>query len=419
MSDRLHILGINHRTAPVEIREQIVFAPDSLPTALRALRGLSRVGEGVIVSTCNRTELYCAIENSGGPDVRAWLETYHRTGARLNDCLYELNDNRAVSHAFSVACGMDSMVLGEPQILGQMKDAYRIALEAQSAGPLLNRLFQHAFSVAKQVRTDTGIGESPVSVAYAAISLARKIFAGFENHTALLVGAGETIELAARHLHTNKLGRLIIANRSLDRARDLAGSLGGFAISLDEIPAHLAEADILVSSTASPLPVVGYEPVKAALKARRNRPIFIVDLAVPRDVDPQVAELQDTYLYTVDDLQEVIQENLTSRQAEAKKAEQIIDGEVERFDLITKSLDAVPTIRALRDGGERIKAEILEQALRMVANGKDPETAMEYLANTLTNKLLHTPSRRLRQAGEEGEVDIVDAARALFDLKRE
>lgn len=420
MPDKLHILGINHRTAPVEIREQVVFTPESLPAALGALQSLPQVDEGVIVSTCNRTELYCAIENSGGPEVRAWLEAYHhtgQTGTNLNDSLYELDDHRAVSHAFSVACGIDSMVLGEPQILGQMKDAYRIALEAQSAGPVLNRLFQHAFSVAKQVRTDTKIGESPVSVAYAAISLARQIFAGFENHTALLVGAGETIELAARHLHSKGLQRLIIANRSLDRARELAGSLGGFAISLTEIPIHLAEADILLSSTASPVPVISYDSIRDALKARRNRPMFIVDLAVPRDVEPSVAKLQDTYLYTVDDLQEVIQDNLSSRQAEAKKAEQIIQGEVQRFDLIAKSLDAVPTIRDLREGSERVKAEILEQAMRMIAKGKDPEETMEYLANTLTNKLLHAPSQRLRQAGEEGEAEIVRAARTLFGLK--
>lgn len=419
MSDRLHILGINHRSAPVEIREKVVFGPDILPSALKELKSLKRVDETVIVSTCNRTELYCALQDSARGAVKSWLENYHGVETSLDSCLYTLDSHDAVNHAFSVACGLDSMVLGEPQILGQMKDAYRVAREVHSAGPMLNRLFQHAFSVAKQVRTDTKIGESAVSVAYAAVSLARQIFAGFENHSALLIGAGETIELVARYLHNHGIRQLVIANRSLHRARDLAAAMGGFAISLEEIGVHLAEADMVLSSTASPVPVVRKDAVITALKARRHRPMFIVDLAVPRDVEPEVGDLDDVYLYTVDDLHEVIQDSLKSRKAEAKKAEQIIQGEVARFDLVLRGLDAVPTIRDLREQAEAVKRDTLEQAQRMIGRGKTPEEVLDFLANTLTKKLLHAPSQRLREAAEEGEAELVRAARALFNLKKE
>ncbi|MCX7056720.1 MAG: glutamyl-tRNA reductase, partial [Proteobacteria bacterium] len=275
----LVVVGINHRTAPLEVREKVVFDPAHLPAALQALaHGGAR--ENVIVSTCNRTELYCVVDAPA--DLGLWLANYHGVAHSLSDCLYEHHDERAVEHAFAVASGLDSMVLGEPQILGQLKDAYRAAQDYGTVGPLLNRLFQSTFSVAKRVRTETRIGANAVAVAYAAVSLARQIFAGFSQHTALLVGAGETIALAARHLHSQGLKKMIIANRSLDRAQALAAEFNGSAITLDALQNHLAEADIVISSTASPHAVITTADVAAALAARRRKPMFMVDIAVPR-----------------------------------------------------------------------------------------------------------------------------------------
>jgi glutamyl-tRNA reductase len=415
----LKVLGVNHRSAPVEIREKLAFNAERLPVALAQLKGLPTVDEMLIVSTCNRTEFYSKCEEKGLAHVRAWLEDYHNLGERANGCLYQLENQLAVSHTFTVACGLDSAVLGEPQILGQMKEAYRIASEAGSTGPMLHSLFQQAFSVAKQVRTDTEIGASAVSVAYAAVNLARQIFADFEQHTALLVGAGETIELTAQHLSGRGIGRLVIANRSIDRARDLAQEHKGFAIELGEIPDHLAAADMLICSTASPEPLITRPMVEAALKARRRKPMFIVDLAVPRDVEAAVAELEDVYLYTVDDLHGVVDDNLKAREEAAAHARRIIDVEVIRFAQTLKTRDAAPTIRSVRNRAEDIRNNVSEQARRMLESGRSPEEVMDFLSRTLTNKLLHLPSVGLRRAGEEGDQELLGAARKLFGLEAE
>ncbi len=409
----LVVVGINHRTAPVEVREKVVFDPSHLPEALRALaRGGAR--ENVIVSTCNRTELYCVTE---APDELArWLESYHGVGFELRESLYQKDEAGAVEHAFAVASGLDSMVLGEPQILGQLKDAYRAAQDAGTVGPLLNRLFQATFSVAKRVRTETRIGANAVSVAYAAVSLARQIFAGFTQHTALLVGAGETIALAARHLHSQGLKRMIIANRSLDRAQLLAAEFNASAITLDALPNHLADADILVSSTASPTLVISAADVEAALSARRRRPMFMVDIAVPRDIDPAVAEFEDVYLYTIDDLQGFVTQNLKAREDEAREARILIEEEVARFLSGLRGQHAVPTIRELRTTAESIRATTLEQARRLLQSGRSADDALGYLADTLTHRLIHPPTHELRQAGEAGDEALVSAARRLFQL---
>ncbi|MGA0104330.1 MAG: glutamyl-tRNA reductase, partial [Steroidobacteraceae bacterium] len=317
---------------------------------------------------------------------------------------------------FRVAAGLDSLVLGEPQILGQLKDAYRAAQEVGTAGPLLNRLFQAGFGVAKRVRTETRIGASVVSVASAGVQLARRIFAGFEDRTALLVGAGEMIELTARHLQGAGLRRMIIANRSVERAEGLAREFKASAISLDALDVHLPAADIVISSTASPTPVVTLAAVRAALAARRRRPMFMLDIAVPRDIEPAVAELEDVYLYTVDDLRQVVEENLRSRESEAAEAIQLIDGEVERFTGALRTLDAAPVIRDLRSQADETKAQTLEQARRMLAAGKQEE-ALEFLANTLTNRLLHSPSRSLRLAAERGDAALIEAALRIFELE--
>ncbi|MBS0395596.1 MAG: glutamyl-tRNA reductase [Proteobacteria bacterium] len=409
----LVVVGINHRTAPVEVREKVVFDPSHLPEALRALAS-GGARENVIVSTCNRTELYCVTE---APDELArWLESYHGTGLELRESLYQKDEAGAVEHAFAVASGLDSMVLGEPQILGQLKDAYRAAQDAGTVGPLLNRLFQATFSVAKRVRTETRIGANAVSVAYAAVSLARQIFAGFTQHTALLVGAGETIALAARHLHSQGLKRMIIANRSLDRAQLLAAEFNASAITLDALPNHLADADILVSSTASPTLVISAADVEAALSARRRRPMFMVDIAVPRDIDPAVADFEDVYLYTIDDLQGFVTQNLKAREDEAREARILIEEEVARFLSGLRGQHAVPTIRELRTTAESIRATTLEQARRLLQSGRSADDALGYLADTLTHRLIHPPTHELRQAGEAGDEALVAAARRLFRL---
>jgi glutamyl-tRNA reductase len=408
------VLGLNHRTAPVEVRERVVFDAPRLPEALHNLCARPGVQEGLIVSTCNRTEVYSVIDG-GHAALTDWLEDYHQTGHDLGECCYELHGPAAVQHVFAVASGLDSLILGEPQILGQLKDAYRSAHDAGTAGPLLNRLFQATFAVAKRVRTETRVGASAVSVASAGVQLARRIFAGFEQHTALLIGAGEMIELTGRHLHAQGLKRMIIANRSLDRAQDLALEFKASAISLDALDEHLPAADIVISSTASPTPIVTLAATKAAITARRRRPMFMLDIAVPRDIEAGVADLEDVYLYTIDDLRQVVDDNLKARQDEAQEARQLIEGEVARFMSALRTLDAAPIIRDLRARADQTKAQTLDQARRMIAAGKRDE-ALEFLANTLTNRLLHAPSRALRLAAEQGDAGLIDAAHKLYGL---
>jgi glutamyl-tRNA reductase len=409
------VIGLNHRTAPVEVRERVVFDAGRLPEALHNLCARPGVQEGLIVSTCNRTEMYCVVDG-GEPALPDWLASFHDTGVCLDDHCYELHGPAAIQHAFAVASGLDSLILGEPQILGQLKDAYRAAHEAGTAGPLLNRLFQATFAVAKRVRTETRVGASAVSVASAAVQLARRIFAGFEQHTALLIGAGEMIELSARHLHAQGLKRMIIANRSLNRAQDLAVEFKASAITLEALNDHLPAADIVISSTASPVPVVTLEATRAAITARRRRPIFMLDIAVPRDIEPAIAELEDVYLYTIDDLRQVVDDNLKARQEEAAEARGLIEDEVTRFVSALRTLDAAPIIRDLRARADVTKSQTLEQARRMLAAGKQQE-ALDFLANTLTNRLLHAPSRALRLAAEEGDAALIDAAHKLYGLE--
>ncbi len=416
----LFALGINHTTAPVEIRERVAFPPDKLGAALHDLRATPGVAEAAILSTCNRTEVYCLLDQPDTQLVSGWLRRYHDLNqVDFDTYIYQHPDQAAVRHMLRVASGLDSMILGEPQILGQIKSAYQEALAAGTLGLLLGRLFQHTFAVAKQVRTDTAIGVSPVSVASAAVSLARQIFGDLSKQTALLIGAGETIELTARHLHQHGIGRMIIANRTLERAHTLAAQFSAYAIPLSDLPAHLSEADIVISSTASQLPILGKGSVESALKSRKHRPIFMVDIAVPRDIEAEVATLSDVYLYTVDDLREVIQEGLKSRQEAALQAEEIIDVQVGNFMDWIQSLDAVSTIRAYRQQAEQLRDQACELAVQQLAAGKPPEEVLKLLAHTLTNKLLHTPTAQLRQAGASGRADLLEAARRLFDLKLE
>lgn len=411
-------LGLNHKTAPVDIREKVAFTPEKLPLALRELHTVNSVNEVAILSTCNRTEVYCGVEGEDTRNVQEWFSAFHELNiADVEPYFYAHPDKQAVRHILRVASGLDSLVLGEPQILGQMKQAYSHANQAGTLGQLLNRLFQHTFSVAKQVRTDTAIGASPVSVAFAAVSLSKQIFSDLSSHTAMLIGAGETIELVARHLHESGIGRIIVANRTVEKAHNLASEFGGYAIALSEIPEHLAEADVVISSTASQLPILGKGAVESALKKRKHRPMLLVDIAVPRDIESQVSELEDVFLYTVDDLQEIIQEGLRSRQEAAQQAEEIIDTQVTHFMSWLRSLGAVDTIRDYRQGAEQIRDEVLEQAIRQIQAGKDADQVLSELARQLTNKLVHTPCARMKQAGYDGQIELLDAARELFSLK--
>ncbi len=415
-------LGLNHKTAPVNIRERLAFSPESLASAVKSLSSLGNIKEAAILSTCNRTELYCSTEDNKGTlnqqavdQIVEWLSQFHGLKRdEFNQHIYTHQHTESIRHALNVACGLDSLILGEPQILGQMKQAFAQANEQGTMGSLLGKLFQHAFSVAKQVRTDTAIGSSPVSVAFAAVSLSKQIFGELDQHTALMIGAGETIELAARHLKSKNIKHIIIANRSIDKCKVLADQFDAEAIALPQIPDYLHKADIVISSTASPLPILGKGAVENALKKRKHKPMFMCDIAVPRDVEPEVKDLDDVFLYTVDDLHEIIQENIESRQEAAEQAHKIIANQVEDFLNWERALDSVEVIRDIRENATNISNEILQKAQAQLTAGKPPEEALAFLARTLTNKLLHQPSATLRQSGENGRHDMLDFARQLF-----
>ncbi|MDH5632062.1 MAG: glutamyl-tRNA reductase [Gammaproteobacteria bacterium] len=414
---QLLAFGINHKTAPVAIREQAAFAPDKLSEALRDITASGVAAEATIVSTCNRTELYCRINNRQDKEIIDWFCRYHNFKSEdIEPYLYRHPDSKAVEHAFRVAAGLDSLVLGEPQILGQMKDAFARAHKEGSTGKLLNKLFQHTFTVAKQVRTDTSIGASAVSVAFAAVSLAKQIFTDLSEQTVLLVGAGETIELCARHLNEQHVKQMIVANRTLERAELLAREFGAQAITLSELPTRLADADIVISSTASPLPILGKGAVEHALKQRKHRPMFMVDIAVPRDIEPEVNNLDDVFLYTVDDLKGVVEENMASRQQAAREAEKIIDVHVVEFMRWIDSLNAVPTIRQLREASNAITESELEKARAKLARGMEADQVIEEMARAITNKFTHAPSSVLSEASHDGDESMLVAARRLFRL---
>ena len=415
---RLLALGLNHQTAPLDLREKLAFAPEVMPHALSDLARQPGVNEALIISTCNRTELYVEVEPGSETVAQRWLFDHHRLNeGKLDEFLYTHADNAAVRHLFRVATGLDSMVLGEPQILGQVKDAYQAARSAGTLRSSMERLLQQTFAVAKRVRTDTRIGANSVSVAFTAVRLAEKLFANLSDACVLLVGAGETIELAARHLAESRVRRLIIANRSLENAQALAANLSAYAIPLSDLPQHLAEADIVISSTASRDPVITRAMVENAIDVRRRRPMFMVDIAVPRDIEASVADLEDVFLYTIDDLRRVIDENLRSRQAAAREAEALIDLQVEHYLAWRHALHDQNPIMQMRRDAETQRDAVLVRARQLLVNGRDPQQALEFLANTLTNKLLHAPSASLRDAALRGDTELLRAASRLFEIK--
>ncbi|WP_261842131.1 glutamyl-tRNA reductase [Aliamphritea ceti] len=413
-------LGINHKTASVAVREKVAFAPEQMADALAQACQVAKLREAVILSTCNRTELYCSTQLEGTRALLEWLGDYHKLDAdELQQASYAHWDQDAAQHMMRVASGLDSLVLGEPQILGQLKSAYAVSQEVGVVGAELSRLFQQTFTVAKRVRTDTAIGENPVSVAYASVSLAQHIFADLSTSKALLIGAGETIELVARHLKEAGVTDMTVANRTLVRAETLAESFNAKAILLGDIPEALEDADIVIASTASQLPILGKGAVEAALKKRKHRPIFMVDIAVPRDIEPQVAELDDVYLYTVDDLREVIEENVRSRESAAREAEAIVAVGATEFMRQLRSLEAVGTVMAVRNQADQLRQQELEKAIKQLSNGKDPEAVLTNLARGLTNKLIHHPTVQLRQASAEGRTEMLEIAQQLFQLEEQ
>ena len=414
----VNILGINHKTAPVALREKVAFTEDRLGAALLTLRQELGVAEALILSTYNRTEVYWS-GTASGSQLSQWLERHHGNDLDLAASLYVHQESRAVEHTFSVASGLDSMVLGEVQILGQLKDAYRIAQESGSTGPILNKLFQAAFSAAKRVRTETRIGANAVSLASATVSLARRVYADLSAHTVLLVGAGDMNALTARHFISAGIQRMVIANRTLEKAQSLAGELKVHAAPLTDLDEQLADADIVISCTASPEPLISKRAVESAIRARRRRPIFMVDMAVPRDIDPEVAELEDVYLFSIDDLQQLVDENIQQREVAAGGARLLINEEVARFLAESRAQDAGPAIRALRQQAEGIRQQTVEQARRMLAAGKSTDEVLDYLANTLTNRLLHAPTQALRQASELADLALAETVTRLLTEERE
>lgn len=420
-------LGINHKTANVALRERVAFAPEQMAEALQDVLRDAKLAEAVILSTCNRTEMFVIDHGEGTVDageseqrLLAWLASYHHIpAADLNDCYYSFQDQQALRHMIQVASGLDSMVMGEPQIFGQIKSAFAVAQEAESVGGELSRIFPHVFTVAKKVRTDTAIGKNPVSVAFAAASLSRHIFSDLGKVRALLIGAGETIELVARHLSENGVKDIVVANRTLGRARELAERFGAEAVLLSEIPEQLVRSDIVISSTASQLPILGKGAVEHALKLRKHRPILMVDIAVPRDIEEQVGELSDVYLYTVDDLTDIIDENKRNRESEALKAEELIEQGIENYLQKLRSLDVVATLKTYRSRSELIRDAELDKALKLLAKGEDAEQVLTIMARNLTNKFMHQPSIEMKKAGASGREELIGWAHELFGLNQE
>jgi glutamyl-tRNA reductase len=413
----LFTLGINHRTAPLSVREQLAFHTEELRRALADLVAAGRVQEAAILSTCNRTELYCQAE---APElVSQWLAQYRQVPHHeIEPYLYVHPGREAVRHVFRVASGLDSMVLGEPQILGQMKDAVHIARESGTLGTTLNKLFQNTFAVAKDVRSSTAIGANIVSMAAAAVRLAERIFERISDQRVLFIGAGEMIELCATHFAAKQPRQIVVANRTIDRGRVLAERFGATAIRLEEVADRLGEFDIVVSCTASQLPILGLGLVERAIKTRRHRPMFMIDLAVPRDVEAEVGELDDVFLYTVDDLAQVVEAGIESRQSAVIDAETIVTARVENFLLWLQTRETVPVIRSLRDSAERTRRHEMEHAIKQLARGEDPVTVLDQMSHRLTNKFLHAPTQALNQA-EGDRTELQAMVSRIFHLHGE
>jgi glutamyl-tRNA reductase len=434
----LVLVGINQNTANIEMREKVAFPPEIVESALAEIYALPPIREVVIVSTCNRTEIYLDFVESDSAvpagdelakksqlvdrqeEVVAWLSTFHDLQAgELEQCSYSYAGEDVVRHLMKVSCGLDSMVLGEPQILGQIKSAYAVSKDQEVVAQSLGRAFEEAFSIAKQVRTDTAIGENPVSVAYAAVTLAERIFSDLPSLNVLLIGAGRTIELVVKHLVDKGVSEIVVANRTLDNALEIANRFDAHGVLLSDIPEQLIKADIVVSSTNSQLPLLGKGAVERALKQRKHKPMLLVDLAVPRDIEAQVSEIADAYLYSIDDISAVIDDGVKSRADAAKQAEFIIERGVEDYRKALRSLNAVSTLRALRDKADAIREKELERALKMLDKGESAEAVLSSLARSLTQKLVHSPSVQMKKASAAGRDELLELTAELFELSLE
>ena len=434
----LVLVGINHNTANIEMREKVAFPPEIVESALAEVHALPPIEEVVIVSTCNRTEIYLDFaeidaEAPAGDEfaqnrqlldrqaeVVAWLSKFHDLEAsELEKCSYSYASEDVVRHLMKVSCGLDSMVLGEPQILGQIKSAYAVSKDQVVVGQSLGRAFEEAFSIAKQVRTDTAIGENPVSVAYAAVTLAERIFSNLPSLSVLLIGAGRTIELVVMHLKDKGVSKIVVANRTLDNALEIANRFDAHGVLLSDIPEQLIKADIVVSSTNSQLPLLGKGAVERALKQRKHKPMLLVDLAVPRDIEAEVSEIADAYLYSIDDISAVIDDGVKSREDAATQAESIIERGIEDYRRQLRSLNAVSTLRALRDKADAIREKELERALKALEKGEAAEAVLSSLARSLTQKLVHSPSVQMKKASAEGRDELLELTAELFELSSE
>jgi glutamyl-tRNA reductase len=417
------LVGINHKSAPVEIRERLAFTEEACSTGLRTLVDGDVVREGLIVSTCNRVEVLAETASDRLSDtierVNQFLSKGDSSSRSFSDThLYQHTDDEAVRHLFRVASSLDSMVVGEPQVLGQVRRAYSIALEAGTAGRILNRLVHHAFRVAKRVRTETGIGANAVSVSYMAVELGKKIFNSLEGHTALLIGAGEMAELSARHLVNAGVSRVLLANRTEERAGRLAAELGGESINFAELPAHLAEADIIICSTAANQYLITEQMAREALAKRRNRPSFFIDISVPRNIDPAVGKLPNVFVFDIDDLESVISSNIREREREAERAELIVESEIMQFQQTLRVLDIGPTIGALRNKLQDVaRMELARQRNRLGPLTAEQETAVEALLVSTVNKISHPLLSHMRRSYDASDAETIQAWRDIFGLE--
>ncbi len=411
----LFTIGISHHTAPIEIREKVAISRSEYSDRVRQLCALPGIEEVVILGTCNRTEIYCLSNETGRQGLVDWIyEVNQIPEGELDAHIYHHEGESAARHLVRVASGLDSLVLGETQILGQLKDAWQQAHDAGSLGKVLDRLFQHTFNAAKTIRTNSGISDHTVSVAYTAVVLARQIFGDLKSKTVVLVGAGEMVQLCGRYLRDHGIANLLIVNRSRSKAEELAGELGGACLTLDALGDALPQADILISSTASPRPVIRKADINTALRKRRHRPMFLIDIAVPRDIEPEVSKLKDVYLYTIDDLQRVVDENMQQRNAAARSATTDVEEAVRSFMRWLYGIRAARTLKKIREQSHEFEKDLTERALKKLEAGKNPTEVLRQLSSTLTNKILHLPSKRLREAAENQEYEVLKAADRIF-----
>ena len=417
----LVIVGVNHKTTPVELREKLAFNQNSIQESTEKLGGFPEIDESLIISTCNRVEIYARVNNvdQGIDRLKKFICDYHLIPYELLDKhFYAFREEETVKHLFRVSSSLDSMVVGESQILGQVKDAYSLAKSLQATGLILNQLFEKAFNVAKKIRDETGIAESAVSISSAAVELARKIFEDLENHTVMLVGTGEMAELAAKHLISYGVKTVYVASRTYERAANLAKTLNGSALDFEHFKKEMHKADIVISSTASPKFIISKDMVQEAIHQRKNRPMFFIDIAVPRDIEPEVNDLENVYLYDIDDLQNVVNANIQEREKEAEVAMEIIQHEVTKFNNWVETLDAVPTIVELRKRAEEVRQQEIEKTLRKMEHlSEEDRKNLHQMTSSIVNKLLHKPTVNLKKKTQTSEGrTYLKAIRDLFHL---